>query len=288
MSQHLCQHKNVKVIIFTKSMSRLGFEVNVVYVKLGGSLLTVKNRPVAVNFEALSSVTKVLWEAVNSSIKLVVGNGGGSFAHYVVLKHRDRDYRDLLVWCNRSTRLLNGLVVDYLLDAGIRATSVQTSSIVYYDEDAGELRANAKVVKNLVEKGVVPVVYGECILGPDGIVVVSTERVFELLARSLSPTRVVLLTDVSGVYTCDPKKCTEASLVRKITRSNIDEVLSLLKSSEQGDATGGMYGKVKMASRLAFELGVEVVITSGLDKDAALKAIVGDEPERATIIDPKS
>lgn len=261
--------------------------MSVVYVKLGGSLLTFKSKPVTVNLEALRSVAEVIRDALGRDVKLVVGNGGGSFAHYVVLKYRERDHRDLLVWCNKSTRLLNSIVVDHLLEDGIRATSVQTSSIVYYD-DAGELRANTKVIKNLVENGVVPVVHGECILGPSGVTIVSTERVFELLARDLSPARVVLLTDVSGVYTCDPKKCANASLIRKITKDNLDEVLSLLKSSVEGDATGSMYGKVKMASKLAFELGVKVVITSGFDREVALKAIIGEEPERATIIDPKS
>lgn len=260
--------------------------MELVYVKLGGSLLTDKARPVSLNYSALESAACIIKKSIEAGVKLVLGNGGGSFAHHVVLKHRDKDFRDLLVLCQRSTRLLNRIVVDYLVENGIRATSVQTSSVVYYNEIAQELKVFSNSIKKLVENDIVPVVYGECIPKPGGLIIVSTEHVFRLLAREIRPSRIVLLTDVDGVYTCDPKKCSNPVLVRRITRENLNDVLLLLKSSSGGDATGGMYEKVRTASDLAFELGTKVVITSGLNEESALQAILGRDPEKATIITP--
>lgn len=141
-------------------------------------------------------------------------------------------------------------------------------------------------VKQFLANDIVPVVYGECIIGAGNVIVVSTERIFELLAREISPRRIVLLTDVNGVYTCDPKKCKDASLIKRITRDTFEEVLLLLKQGAMDDATGSMFGKVQVAGKLAFELGVEVVITSGLNTKSALEAITGGYPEEATLIAP--
>ncbi|MEM1803732.1 MAG: isopentenyl phosphate kinase [Desulfurococcaceae archaeon] len=267
-------------------MSTAGESLRPVYVKLGGSLVTVKGKPVSINYKALESIAYILRKASDSGVRLIVGNGGGSFAHYVVLKHGSIGYRDLTVLCQRSTRILNHIIVDFLLENGIKATSVQTSAIVYYDNSTRSLRVCAEPVKQFLVNDIVPVVYGECIIGAGNVIVVSTERIFELLAREISPRRIVLLTDVNGVYTCDPKKCKDASLIKRITRDTFEEVLLLLKQGAMDDATGSMFGKVQVAGKLAFELGVEVVITSGLNTKSALEAITGGYPEEATLIAP--
>ena len=259
----------------------------VVFVKLGGSFITYKHRPVTLNYEALEVASKILKQAQESGVKLIVGNGGGSFAHYAVLKYRNKDHRELAVMCHRATRLLNRIVVDYLIESGVKATSLQTSAVIYYNEQLGEFVIFGAPIKALVDSRIIPVLYGECIVTQSGVTVVSTERVFELVSEVLKPRRIVLLTDVSGVYTCNPKNCRDATLIRRITPSNLDEVLSTLKQGAETDATGGIYEKVKLASRLAFSLGIEVIITSGFDIESAVSAILGGTPARATVIAPK-
>lgn len=260
--------------------------MEVVYVKLGGSFLTLKNRPASVNYDALRATLEIFAEVQKRGVDLLAGNGGGSFAHYVVLKYRERDYRDLLVSCHKATRLLNRLLVDYLVENGIRATSIQTSAILSYDPSSNSFKVYAEPIKVLIENKIIPVVYGECVLRGNSTIAVSTEQVFELLAEVIRPKRIVLLTDVGGVYTCDPKKCTSATLINKITRDNVNEVLSFLRSSGGMDVTGGMYEKVRVVSELAFKLRAEAIITSGFDVESAVAAITGGYPERATLITP--
>lgn len=255
-----------------------------VYVKAGGSFITVKDRPVKINYEALESLKKIIQEVRDSDIGLILGNGGGSFAHYAVLKYINTDDKTLLVKCHEATRTLNRIIVDYLVENNIYATSIQTSAILHYDHKTREFAVFHKPMEALLSKGIVPVVYGECIPTGEKPIVISTEKVFELLAKYIKPHRIILLTDVSGVYTCNPKICSSATLIDRITPRNIDEVLALLKEHEKSDVTGGIYSKVLSTSRLSTELKTEVFILSGFDISSAVEAIKGGYPSNATLI----
>jgi isopentenyl phosphate kinase len=253
-----------------------------VFVKIGGSFITNKDKPVSLNYRSLQLLYEIVKRVHTSGVRLIMGNGGGSFAHYTVLKHRDKGSIDLLVKCHEATRSLNRIIVDYLVEGGLPVTSIQTSAIIHYME--GAFRVFYEPVALLVELGVIPILYGECIPSMRAPIVLSTERVFELLAGYLKPERIVLLTDVSGVYTCDPKTCSNPELIHEITPRNLEEVLELLKRHEKSDATGGVYGKVLLMSKLAFELKTNVVITSGFNVDSAVEAIMGGVPRDSTII----
>ncbi|MEM0002159.1 MAG: isopentenyl phosphate kinase [Desulfurococcaceae archaeon] len=255
-----------------------------IYVKAGGSFITVKSKPIKINYEALESLRRIISESKDGEIGLILGNGGGSFAHYTVSKYINTGDETLLVKCHEATRILNRIIVDYLVESNIYATSVQTSAIIQYDHKTGEFAVFYKPVEVLLSKGIIPVVYGECIPTSGKTIVISTEKVFELLAKHIKPHRIILLTDVNGVYTCDPKNCSNATLIDKITPQNINEVLMMLKEHEKSDVTGGIYSKVLSTSRLSFELKTEVFILSGFDVASAVEAIRGGYPRNATLI----
>lgn len=252
-----------------------------VFIKVGGSFITVKNRPISIREEALNSLTKILNEVIDG-YRLVLGNGGGSFAHYTVMKYRESDYSTLLVKCHQSTRMLNRIIVDYLVSEGIKATSLQTSAIVGYRGD--ELIVFPEPIHQLLHLDVVPVVYGECVPSPRGVDIFSTERVFELLSPYLKPSRIVLLTDVPGVLSCDPKSCSNPELIPVINEENMEQVLANLEKAGHADATGGMKAKVETMASLSRRLGVEVYVVSGFDIDSAIDAVNGRMPQIGTLI----
>lgn len=257
-----------------------------VFLKIGGSFITFKDKPVTLNHTALYSLVDILHRVLRDRISILAGNGGGSFAHYVVGKYMSTYSNLLLVKCHESTRLLNRIIVDYLVENKIPATSIQTSAFVYYDEEREYFEVFYKPIQILLENGVIPVVYGECIATRRGPLVISTEKVFELIAKYVKPERIVLLTDVDGIYTCNPKRCENPVLIERISSSNLDQVLGELKKYEKADITGSVYGKVLSMSNLARSLGIEIVILSGFNVKSVLDAIHGGYPSRATLITP--
>ncbi|MCY0868070.1 MAG: isopentenyl phosphate kinase [Desulfurococcus sp.] len=257
--------------------------LELVYVKLGGSLITVKSKPVTVKSEALDTVVKAL-RRVYGRVGLVLGNGGGSFAHYAVRRYCNGDPAICISKCHQSTRLLNRLIVDYLVSSGIPASSVQTSAFITV-KPGGGFQVFYEPVASLLSLNVIPVVYGECLPSDEGPVVISTEEVFGLLAEVLKPSRIVLLTDVKGIYTCNPSKCSNPELVRRIDKSNLSLILDNLREEAKADVTGSIYGKIESMSRLSSKLGVRVIMTSGFNADEVVSAILKGEVGEGTVIE---
>jgi isopentenyl phosphate kinase len=259
---------------------------DLVFVKIGGSFITYKDIFWSINYKSLMNTYRILTSALsrNSDLKILLGNGGGSFAHPVVKFFMSKGNDLLLTECWRATRTLNNIIINYLIDHGLRVAGLQTSALIYYDTDG--FHVSIKPIEYLLKIGVIPSIYGECIIDfVNGVRILSTEEVFNLLAEYFPVKRIVLLTDVNGVYTCDPKKCSDAELIRIINRENINEVLNILSSNKERDVTGSIYGKVKYMAEISLKHRIPVLIVSGNNVEEAIKAISDGVISEGTIID---
>ncbi|RLG81421.1 MAG: aspartate kinase [Thermoprotei archaeon] len=253
-----------------------------VYVKLGGSFITHKDKPFSINFKALEKTLLILGRAKKFTT-IVAGNGGGSFAHPVVKQWIMHDLSDLIKYCQNATRKLNHIIVDYLVNHGVDAVSIQTSAIIVHSSK--EYKVFIEPVRYALRQGLIPVLYGECIYSETrGYDILSTEQVFGVIARYIKPKRIVLLTDVKGVYTCDPRKYTKCKVIDEITKNNLEIVLRSIASSADRDVTGSIYSKVKYMAEISSSLKTDVYVVSGFDVEDSISAILGKKPRTGTVI----
>ena len=110
-------------------------------------------------------------------------------------------------------------------------------------------------LKEVLQHGLVPVIYGDVSVdAAQGMSIVSTEVLFDNLARELTPSRIILAGQVDGVYEADPNVNPEAELIEDIDRTNWEEVESMLGGSHGTDVTGGMFTKVRDMYRLTLAM----------------------------------
>ena len=110
--------------------------VELVFLKLGGSLLTDKARLRALRTEVLSRLSAEIAEALASrqGLRLLIGQGGGSFAHTVASRYGTRNgVASLEEWRGyaataRAAAELNRIVAESLADAGVPVLPVQPSA----------------------------------------------------------------------------------------------------------------------------------------------------------------
>ena len=198
--------------------------------------------------------------------------------------YMDIDPRITLTMCQNSTRKLNTILVNYLVSHGLKVVGIQTSAVIV--EDSSGYVVFTKPVESALKHNLIPVLYGECIYSEKNVYkIMSTEEIFRLLSRHFTPKHIVLLTDVHGVFTCDPKKCENPELIKYITSENLENVLKTLEKTSSYDATGSVYGKVLSMAMLSKELGVKINIVSGFDVESAVKAILGENGVYGTVID---
>ena len=139
-------------------------------------------------------------------------------------------------------------------------------------------------LERLLELGVMPIVNENDAVADDAIRFGDNDRIAALVAHLVGAERLVLLTDIAGLYTSDPRKDPDAELIREIT-----SVTATLAADAGGAGTdrgsGGMASKVQAAKMAAYS-GVTTVITC-TDLDDVLRGAIEERDGIGTIVRPQ-
>jgi isopentenyl phosphate kinase len=261
-----------------------------VLVKLGGSVITDKTKPFSERRDVIARLAAEIHSShVEMGIRLIIGHGGGSYPHVPAQKYlthiglTDENSRMGAALVQDAASRLNRIVVDALLKAGESAVSVQPSSSAVA-RDSKIVSWDLGALTYMLEVGLVPVPYGD--VGMDlvkGFCILSTEEVFRYLSVKLKPSRVIIGSDVDGVYNEDPRKNERARKIPLITLENASKVLPSLGGATTVDVTGGMRSKVLTLLELVKEVDIECEILNLLIPGNLEDALNG-ERGRGTLI----
>ncbi len=261
------------------SMRREGL----VFLKLGGALLTDKAGREALRPSHLQRLCDELaeWPGARDG-RLVLAHGSGSFAHPAATEsgfmQRPDDALALARVAAAAARL-DRFVIAALLERELAALPLPGSLLARCR--AGRVESvRADLVTTALDSGLLPVLYGDA--APDALqggCIASTEPLLMALARKLRPARVILATDVDGVYDRDPK-AGGARRLERIELGRREEILDRVRTDvdRARDVSGGMASKLaSMLDLVAEQPELEVRILSGL-RPGALIAALRDDP----------
>jgi isopentenyl phosphate kinase len=267
---------------------------DLVFLKLGGSLITDKTQPQALRKGVLARLAREIVEAraANPALRLVLGHGSGSFGHVTANRYGTRGgVRTTEQWrgfaeTGRMAAELNWLVVEALSALGAPALRIQPSASALCSD--GELRSLAeRPLIEAIEHGLLPVVHGDVAFDEvRGGTIISTEVIFAYLAQRLRPGRIILAGEVDGVLTADPASGVKGEVIPLITPANLSEVEDALGGSRGVDVTGGMVAKVREMLALAqiVQSLREIHILSGLKPNLARDALLREDVAEGTRI----
>ncbi|QDE88629.1 glutamate 5-kinase [Myxococcus xanthus] len=138
------------------------------------------------------------------------------------------------------------------------------AQVLLTHEDVQERRRYLNVkhtLERLLTAGVVPVINENDTVSVDELKFGDNDTLAGLVAGVVDADALVLLSDVEGLYTGDPRRDAGAELLATVMQVT-PEVLALATGTSSGVGTGGMSTKVRAAAR-ASESGIHCVITSG-------------------------
>lgn len=125
----------------------------------------------------------------------------------------------------------------------------------------------------LLELGVLPVLNENDSIATEEISVGENDTLSALVAKYVQADLLVLLSDIDGLYTADPRNDPAARLIPLVTDITAEiEALAGGAGSERG--TGGMATKLT-AAKLATAAGVEMVIANGADAEVLYDIAAG-------------
>jgi isopentenyl phosphate kinase len=261
-----------------------------VFLKLGGSLITDKARPGFARHVTIRRLARELAAVVKRprGPRLLVGHGSGSFGHVAAARGglipgaHAKPSLDAIARTQRAAADLHRIVVAALDGAGARPFSFAPSSFLYAAN--GRLAVPfAEPIFDALDRGLLPVVYGDVVLDARrGAVIVSTEELFQVLAkeavrRKLEVARVVWLGETDGVR--DDRGRTIPRLTAAVSKRTARRV----NGASGIDVTGGMALRLRAAGALA-EAGVPSAIVDGRKAGAVAGAISGREAGGTLVI----
>ncbi len=265
----------------------------IIFVKLGGSIITDKTQPECADVATIRRLAGELRQALEAApdVRVIVGHGSGSFGHVYAQRygiHRglapDADWMGFALTSGAALRL-NRIVVEELLAADIPALALQPSTTLV--AHGGQLhRWETASLAHALTHRLVPVIHGDVAFDEvQGSAIISTEQLLAHLAAlpALQPSRIVLVGE-SGVYTADPRRNPQAERIARIDRRNIADVLAGTGGSHGVDVTGGMRSKIELMWQLVQAIPSLQVYLIGPTPGLLYRALLGDTNVEGTVM----
>ena len=120
-------------------------------------------------------------------------------------------------------------------------------------------------LERLLQYGALPIINENDAVATDEIGIETTigenDTLSAIVARLVGADRLILLSDIDGLYTADPHKDAHAALIPQVTEIT-EEILSLAGGSGSSLGSGGMATKLR-AAMITMDAGIDMVIANG-------------------------
>ncbi len=246
-----------------------------IILKLGGSLITEKDKPFTLRREVLKALGEELREVW--PIPLIIVHGGGSYAHPVAKQYRvyegyktSENFKGFIETA-KIVRRLNNEVVEALTDSGFPAIGIPASTFIITKNGKIET-CNLDSFFTALDINITPVTCGDAVF--DRVLkftILSGDTIASYLSIRLRAKKVIYALDVDGVYVKD-RVTGEVKLAEKLTPGMPIEVFKVVEE----DVTGGIVRKIEEGFEAA-EKGIEVFLVNGLVRGRIKSVILGEE-----------
>lgn len=260
-----------------------------VFLKLGGSLITDKNKPSTALPDYIKRIATEIASAREQvpGMQLLLGHGSGSFGHTPAKKYNTRagvstreEWAGFAeVW--QQARALNQVVIECLSSAGLPVISISPSSTVTAN-NGKVLSWDIHPISSALHAGLIPVVFGDVVFDTElGGTILSTEELFFYLAGLLEPARILIAGIEKAIFADFPQN---SIVIPEITPQSYPGLFGQIHPSAYTDVTGGMAAKASSLVTLSQQLpGLQSWIFSGVEPGSIFQVLVS-QPVTGTLI----
>ncbi|MFC1845735.1 isopentenyl phosphate kinase [Candidatus Dependentiae bacterium] len=222
------------------------FSYDVFVIKLGGGAITAKNEKRGKEkIDIISTIAQEIasFLSKNPNARLIIINGGGSFAHPIAKKYKlnldiNKEKINGVIKCHIGTTEINNIVVNALIDQGMQALPVDPMSCIQCTNGIMS-SMNIEVIKTMLAHDIVPVLHGDIVIDKaKRMSILSGDQIASFLGKQLNAKGVGYASVEDGVYDKFGK------VIPEINKENFNQIRQFIGGSAHTDVTGGMLGKV--------------------------------------------
>lgn len=230
-----------------------------VVIKIGTSTLTHKSG--LLNIRRVRELCTVMSDLKNAGHELILVSSGaiGMGAGKLLLKERPSD-----IPTKQAAAAVGQCELMYVYDKLFSEYNHTVAQILITGDDISNRSRNLNfknTLYRLLELGAIPILNENDTIVTDEIVIGDNDTLGAIVATAISADLLIILSDINGFYTADPRKDPNSKIIPVIEQITPD-IKAACSGSGSKLGTGGMHTKVH-AAEIATKSGIETVIANG-------------------------
>jgi len=242
-----------------------------IVIKVGSSNLTHSNG--MLNLQRIEKLVRVLIDIHNSGKEVILVTSGavaaGAGKMGLTKKPTDKIKKQALAAIGQA-ELIN--IYDKIFK---EYNKIVAQILLTRDGVENPLRRkNARnTINELLKMGIIPIINENDTVSTHEIEFGDNDTLSAIVSSLISADLLILLSDIDGMYTGNPKENNSAKLIPKVVDLS-EDLESYIFSNNSAFGTGGMTSKL-VAARHCLENNIDMVITNGADPGVIFDVLEG-------------
>ncbi|MDU1583225.1 MAG: glutamate 5-kinase [Peptoniphilus harei] len=253
-------------------MRKFSREIKKVVIKVGSSSITHDNGKI--NLQKIDELCFEIANLKNKGMDVILVSSGAIAAGRAKLNLSERPKETSV---KQAAAAVGQVALTNIYDRSLISYGYNSAQILLTRqiEKDDEMRENAKnTFEKLQGMNAIPIINENDTISTYEIKFGDNDTLSAIISRITEADLLIMLTDIEGLYTDDPRKNKDAKIIHQV--DNINDVEGMAKETESNVGTGGMYTKIK-AAKLAIEKNIQVVIASGENMKTIRDIVKGEE-----------
>ena len=239
-----------------------------ILIKLGGSIITNKQKPLSPRRKTIDSILKEIGKIKEP---VIIVHGGGSYGHYWSVKY-DMHARPAKTSPKGVAIIKNSMVElnKIILDSAVK-NKINSYCLPPTDFMNGNKSIKSKIltINDISKSGLTPITFGDALwFGQKKSYILSGDVIMTTIGKILKPRLSLFVLDVDGVY---------SDLKTKKLIYDFKKEKPEIKNNKM-DVTGGMTRKITEANNMA-KAGLKIFFVNGNKPKRITDAVSGKKFE---------
>jgi len=244
-----------------------------IVVKVGTNVMT--NRDNRIVLPVLDSLVKQIAHLYEEGVSVVLVSSGSTIAGKEVIGEcsaTDKSIRRQIFSSVGQPRLMR-MYYSMFKKFGMRCAQVLATK---RDFDPGKYRENMiNCYEGLIKEGIIPIANEDDAVSLTMSMFSDNDELAGLVAELINADKLILLTDIDGVYTGHPED-DDSDLIKRVTPDQNVERYVKASNKKEGEGRGGMKSKIKIAKMLA-QKNIPTFIANGKRDNVILDIVEGKQ-----------
>ena len=230
-----------------------------VVIKVGTSTLTHQNGNI--NIRRIENLCKVISDLKNAGLEIIFVSSG-AIAMGVGKLGLSKKPQDIP--SKQACAAIGQCELMYTYDKLFQEYNHTVAQMLMTGDDFENEERHTNfdnTLNRLLEFGVLPIINENDTIATSEIKVGDNDTLSAIIATSANADLLILLSDIDGLYTADPRKDADASLIPIVKEIN-EDIMNLAGTAGTSRGTGGMVTKLN-AAQICMDAGIDMIIANG-------------------------